>query len=430
MLKLSITLLVTAIIFLIFYLASGRSKNKKRKKSSVFHRFSGAFTVICIIGSAVFGVIYCKNENIKLFDRLKTYELPAEYEKILEKDGEDAAYPFLPVGIFTQNDDIYFTNSKNDAFILKTDKDGSHSFTTSSNNTVFIGGDKTLKATVTDSGDLILDGYFLYSKYDEEYLGYSNKTIAKNVKYCSFTDNSLFYITNSGDLYSMGFNEYGQLSDNTTKNKPSPVFVMSGVERADISDTHAMIIDKYGTLFAAGDNSYSQLGNKNAISSTELTKVMQGVRDVAVGNYFSLVLTVNGELYSAGTNEKGQLGNNGGEFRAELVPVMTGVEKISVNGNTCAALTYGGELYVWGDNSNCKAGAEGSEIIAAPKKVQDNIYDFALSKNGVTVLNKDRTVLTSGADGKFTELIIFNSKIPEQYKEKNPVQTPDLPEKV
>lgn len=145
----------------------------------------------------------------------------------------------------------------------------------------------------------------------------------------------------------MGFNEYGQLSDNTTKNKPSPVFVMSGVERADISDTHAMIIDKYGTLFAAGDNSYSQLGNKNAISSTELTKVMQGVRDVAVGNYFSLVLTVNGELYSAGTNEKGQLGNNGGEFRAELVPVMTGVEKISVNGNTCAALpmaescTYG-----------------------------------------------------------------------------------------
>lgn len=62
--------------------------------------------------------------------------------------------------------------------------------------------------------------------------------------------------------------------------------------------------------------------------------------------------------------------------------------------------------------------------------MQDNIYDFALSKNGVTVLNKDRTVLTSGTDGKFTELIIFNSKIPEQYKEKNPVQTPDLPEKV
>lgn len=431
MLKLSIILLITALFFLFLYIIIGK-KNKKRpagKKSSM-RRFSGGICAVCLICSAVFCVLYCKEENIKIFNGLKSYKLPEKYISQLDKGDAQKAYSLLPCGVFAQNDNIYFINSKKDCFILKTYDDSVRSFATESNDTVFTGGEKTLRTVIKGSGELILDGYFLYSKYDEEYLEYSDKTIAKNVKCCSCTDNSLFYITNDADLYGMGFNEYGQLSDTTTKNKTSPVFIMSGIESADISDTHAMFIDKYGTLYASGDNSYSQLGNKNAISSTEITKVMQGVKDAKVGNYFSLVLTVNGELYTAGTNEKGQLGNNGGEFKAELIPILNSIEKIDINQNTCAALTYGGELYVWGDNTNNKAGVNGQDIIAAPVKIQENVYDFALGSSGVVVLTKDRNVLLSASDGNFESLIEFQAVIPEQYRDKNPIKMPDAPEKV
>ena len=157
---------------------------------------------------------------------------------------------------------------------------------------------------------------------------------------------------------------------------------------------------------------------------------MQGVKDVKVGNYFSLVLTVNGELYSAGTNEKGQLGNNGEDFRAELVSIMTGVEKISINGNTCAALTYNNELYVWGDNANSKAGVKDKEILAAPVKIQDDVYDFSLSSKRVIILKNDRSIISSDSNAEFSKLIEFNSEIPEQYKDKNRITTPDQPENV
>lgn len=426
MLKLSIIFLITALLFLLFYLLSGR----KNKKPSFLRRFCGFITIVSFIGSAVLCVIYCKEENITLFNNTKTYELPSAYTSALEKKGAEQAYPLLPVNVYSQNDNIYFINSQSDLFALGNTEGEAPKFITQANETVFIGGRKTLKATLRKNGNLILDGYFLYSKFDDDYIEYSGKVIAKNVKHCSATDNSLFYITEDGDLYAMGFNEYGQLGDTTTKNKPSPVFVMKDIEKADISDTHAMFIDKYGTLYAAGDNSNSQLGNKNAISSTEITKVMQGVKDVKVGNYFSLVLTVNGELYSAGTNEKGQLGNNGEDFRAELVSIMSGVEKISINGNTCAALTYNNELYVWGDNANSKAGVKDKEILAAPVKIQDDVYDFALSSKRVIILKNDRSILSSDSDAEFSELIQFNPEIPEQYKNKSQIMTPDQPENV
>ena len=415
---------------LIYILSGKKSKKNKRKKSTFMRKFSGIATAVCFICTAVFGILYCKGENITLFNRLTSYELPTAYTSALATEGADKAYSLLPVGVYTQNGNIYFINSKNDSFILKKTEDGSSAFITDANDTIYIGGEKTLKAVIKSSGELILDGYFLYSKYDEEYLEYSNTIIAKNVKYVSSTDNSLFYITNDGDLYAMGFNEYGQLCDTTTKNKPSPVFIMGNVQSADISDTHAMIIDKYGTLYAAGGNSYSQLGNKNAISTTEITKVMQGIRDAKVGNYFSLVLTFNGELYSAGTNEKGQLGNNGEEFKAELIPVMTGVDKISVIGNTCAALTYDGQLYVWGDNKDHKAGSDEGDVLASPVKIQENVYDFALNTNGIVVLTRNRDIFCSDRDGKFISLIEFSAEIPDQYKERNAVYDPDMPEKV
>lgn len=414
LLNISIISLIIFVAAVLLYIMCIRNKSKMAN----LKRISAIISAAALLCSLITAMIYVKSNNIKIFSGVKSYDIKESYTAALTKNGAESAYDLLPVAAFAQNDDLYIINSKNDAFLIEKDADLQYTLKTEFNKIAYLGADKTLKATVTTDGELILDGYLLYSKYDGEVIEYKNKTIAKNVEFCNFSSNSLFFITKSGDLYALGFNEYGQLGDSTVKNKPKPELIKSGITKASVSDTHSMMVDKFGTLYAVGDNSYSQLGNKTAVSSTEPIKIMQGVKDVRVGNYYSLVLTVNGELYTAGINENGQLGNDGQQFKAELIQTLSNVDKIEINQNSCAALTYSGELYVWGSNENNKISSKQTENITAPLKISENVYDFAISDSGIVIITTDRDILVSSQTGEPEVCITFGAQIPEIYRDK------------
>lgn len=413
LLKISIILFAVFVVFLLLYLLSV----KKSKKKGFIQKFTGFISLISLLCAVVFLIIFCKANNIKIFNRLKSYDVLEKYTQTLKSSDAQTAYPLLPTEVFAHNEQIYFKNTQNDLFEIQFTED-KYILSTVENGVDNIVSDNTIKATIKDNGDLVLDGYLLYSKYESKFVEFNNKVIAKNVASVSVTSNSVMYITNNGELYALGFNEYGQLGDTTTKNKSEPVFVKDGITKAEISDTHSMIIDKFGTLYAVGDNSYSQLGNKTAVSSTEFTKIMQGVKDIKLGNYLSFVLTVNGELYTAGKNDLGQLGNNGKEFKAELILALKGVEKISIHNNTCAALTYDGKLYVWGDNAENKAGIANKEILISPTEVSNDIYDFALSDKGIIAITKDRNVFITNEKGDKVTVAEFGAQVPDAYKDR------------
>lgn len=434
LLKLSIIFLASAAVCLAAYIYI--SKTRTRNRARGIRRFFGGLSLLSAITSAVLFVIFCRANNINFFNRLKSYDPVASYTKSLAENGADTAYAGLPDGIFSFDGSIYFKNGNGDMFEIVsqtvTAEDGtvtdSHSAKTVANGALYLGGKSTLRATVNDKKELVLDGYLRYSEYDGQRIEYNNKVIAKGVEYCSLTDNSLIYITESGDMYALGFNEYGQLGDTTTKNKDTPTYVQPDMKSCSVSETHLMTVDKFGTLYAVGDNSYSQLGNKTAVPTTEPITIMQGVKDVRVGNFYSVVLAVNGEVLTAGSNEKGQLGNSGEAFKAELVPILSGVERIEINGDTCAALTYGGELYVWGDNADFKAGYAGEAILPSPVKLLDNVLDFTLSENGVAVITRDRDILKSAQAGGFVPVLTFGAQIPDIYKDDAQSITPAVPD--
>lgn len=376
LIALAITSFILALLFLIAYTL----KNKAKKPAKLIAAMSVLFTAVAV----VLVVIFLKQNNIKLFNKLNAYDPVAKYTQ-----SNDSGY--APDTLFTNVDEIYFKNGKGDLFLVK---DGVA--TTQKNKILHFDGKKTITAELNTKGELVLNGHFKYSEFESERHEYNNTVVAKNVTSFSLTDNSLMYITNAGELYALGFNEYGQLGDTTTKNKYEPVLVATDILDCDISDTHSMVIDKYNTLFAVGDNSCSQYGTKTTIASTEFTKIMQGVKDIRLGNYFSLVLAVNGELYTAGDNELGQLGN-GGSNKAGLISILKGVKKIDVYNNTCAALTNSGELYVWGD---------GKQVITTPKKAYENVYDFELFDGGIAVIDNNRNILLDEQT-----LIKFDAKI-------------------
>ena len=410
-LKISVISVILFILFISLYILC-----IFKKSYGALFRVSGFIALITLIIAIIFSVIYIKSNNIKVFNRLKSYDIKEKYAAVLASKGAEEAYPLLPSEIYAQNEQFFVVNAKKDAFAIS-EGETEYSLTTSENKILYLGANKTLKAKINSENELILDGYLFYSQFDGKTIEYKNKVIAKNVKSCNFTANSLFYITTDGDLYGLGFNEYGQLGDSTTKNKAKPVLIKNGILSASVSDSHSLIVDKFGTLYAVGDNSYSQLGNKTAVSSSSLTKIMQGVKDVRAGNYYSLVLTVNGELYTAGRNDFGQLGNDGKEFKAELIHTLNGVEKIEMYGNTCAALTYSGTLYVWGDNTDFKAGNDKEGNILSPMKLYDNVYDFALGSEGIAIITKDRDILIS-KNGKLDTCAVFGAQIPEGLQDR------------
>ena len=73
-------------------------------------------------------------------------------------------------------------------------------------------------------------------------------------------DNHSFYIKSDGSLWAMGLNTSGQLGDETTDNRNSPVAVkvsgvaVTGVAQIAAGFNHSLILKSDGSLLAMGLN--------------------------------------------------------------------------------------------------------------------------------------------------------------------------------
>jgi alpha-tubulin suppressor-like RCC1 family protein len=174
-----------------------------------------------------------------------------------------------------------------------------------------------------------------------------------------------------GTLASWGYNNYGQLGNNSTvaANVPTPM-VQTGVLAGKTvvalagggNDGLALCTD--GTLAAWGYNYYGQLGNNSTTNSSvpvlvERTGAMAGKQVVAIaaGSFHNLALCADGTLVGWGNNEEGQLGN--GTTTNSKVPVvipLTGalagksLVAIAAGSDYSLALGADGTLATWGNN--------------------------------------------------------------------------------
>ncbi|MGH9335952.1 MAG: chitobiase/beta-hexosaminidase C-terminal domain-containing protein, partial [Vicinamibacteria bacterium] len=180
----------------------------------------------------------------------------------------------------------------------------------------------------------------------------------------SDTDGGDFFtlsLETDGGVLSSGLNSNGQLGDGTTTPRTTPVQV-SGLDGTTTDVTavaaggaHAIVLLETGALMAWGKNSSGQIGDNTTTQRTTPVAVstLTGVTAIAAGANHSLALKLDGSLWSWGEAQYGQLGDGTTTDRTTPVQVSTWTDVVAIAAGAehSLAVRSDGSLWSWGRNN-------------------------------------------------------------------------------
>lgn len=169
---------------------------------------------------------------------------------------------------------------------------------------------------------------------------------------------SVFALREDGSVWAWGNNNYGQLGDGTTTNRPSPVRVTGLSDVTNLATTGGVgatwAVDASGQAWAWGAGYHGQLGlgtDRNTPTPTRIRGIPKAVEVVAAPSGAHAVCE-DGSVWSWGENHAGQLGDgttkqSNAPVRAEGLTGVTSLVTQSVK-PVVYALTADGRVWHWG----------------------------------------------------------------------------------
>ena len=175
-------------------------------------------------------------------------------------------------------------------------------------------------------------------------------------------------IRTDGSLWAWGRNVWGQLGDDTTTDRHSPVRIGANYEWRFVSAgyNHTVAIGIDGSLWTWGNNRYGQLGDNRTIPRFSPGRIDAATHarweNVSSGRGFTLAVRTDGSLWAWGRNDSGQLGL--GDRSRRLLPTRViryerdGVWPLWVSAGRSHALVSGfSSLFLaWGRNDQGQVG--------------------------------------------------------------------------
>jgi alpha-tubulin suppressor-like RCC1 family protein len=165
-------------------------------------------------------------------------------------------------------------------------------------------------------------------------------------------------LLSSGGLKCWGVNWQGQLGDNSTTDRDTPVDVFgltSGVTAVSAGPFHTCAVLSSGAAKCWGEGYDGRNGDGTTNSSSspqDVVGLSSGVIAVGAGDHHSCAVLNTGVVKCWGSNSSGQLGN--GTTTASLVPVdvvgLTGARSVYAGWNHTCALLTSGAVKCWGSN--------------------------------------------------------------------------------
>jgi alpha-tubulin suppressor-like RCC1 family protein len=182
-------------------------------------------------------------------------------------------------------------------------------------------------------------------------------------------------IKTDGSLWLWGYNPYGALGNNNTLARSSPVQTVSGGTNWKLvaaGGDHTAAIKTDGTLWLWGYNTTGQLGTNDGINqSSPVQTVSQGTnwKSVDCGNRHTAAVKTDGTLWTCGRNVYGALGNNNATAQSSPVQTVsqgTNWQSVACGADHTAAIKTDGTLWLWGQNYNGQLGNNNSTNQSSP----------------------------------------------------------------
>ncbi|XP_055240617.2 E3 ISG15--protein ligase HERC5 isoform X2 [Gorilla gorilla gorilla] len=229
---------------------------------------------------------------------------------------------------------------------------------------------------------------FEYDNYSMKHLRFENVLQEKKIIQITCGDYHSLALSKGGELFAWGQNLHGQLGvgrkfPSTTT--PQIVEHLAGVPLAQISagEAHSMALSMSGNIYSWGKNEFGQLGLGHTESKDypSLTEGLdnQKVEFVACGGSHSALLTQDGLLFTFGAGKHGQLGHNStqNELRPCLVAELVGYRVTQIacgRWHTLAYVSDLGKVFSFGSGKDGQLGNGGTrdQLMPLPVKVSSS----------------------------------------------------------
>jgi len=224
-----------------------------------------------------------------------------------------------------------------------------------------------------------------------------------------------FYYTTAiktdGTLWTWGNNTYGQLGDNTRTAKSSPVqTVAAGTNWKQVAggQQHTAAIKTDGTLWIWGHNGNGQLGDNTTAQKSSPVQTVSGGTNwklVAGGNYHTASIKTDGTLWLWGRNTIGQLGDNTVANKSSPVQTVaagTNWKLVAAGAYHTAVIKTDGTLWLWGHNTNGRLGDNTATNASSPIQTVSGGTNWKSVSGGnshTAAIKTDGTLWTWGYNG-------------------------------
>jgi alpha-tubulin suppressor-like RCC1 family protein len=200
-------------------------------------------------------------------------------------------------------------------------------------------------------------------------------------------------VRQNGTAWAWGNNLCGRLGDDTTVQKSSPVQVVGDFtdwRQVSAGGAFSLGTRQNGTAWAWGCNSSGQLGNNDTLSRSSPVSVVGGFTDwcqVSAGCYHSLGTRQNGTAWAWGAGGNGRLGDNTTINKSSPVQIVgdfTDWCQVSAGGFHSLGTRQGGTVWAWGANGSGQLGDNSIVQRSSPVSVVGGFTDWCQVSGGDT----------------------------------------------